>query len=55
MAFSAVALCRVLTVAMRGVLNGVVVGAVYVKSAGRHMGMEVRGGLLSTTAAPGLR
>lgn len=54
MAFSAVALCRVLALAMGGVLNGVVVGAVYVKSAGRHMEMEVRG-LLSTTAAPRLR
>ena len=54
MAFSAVALCRGLAVAMRGVLNSVVVGAVYVKSARRHMGMEVRG-LLNTTAAPGLR
>ena len=54
MAFSAVALCRGLAVAMRGVLNSVVVGAVYVKSARRHMGMEVRG-LLSITAAPGLR
>ena len=43
MAFSAVALCRVLAVAMRGVLNGVVVGAVYVKSAGRHMGWRSEG------------